>query len=73
MLIKFFDVIYESADEMQINRITDFIYEIAVKIQENYKKYRIIGDENMESRIILCECLRRTLEKAFSMVGIVPI
>lgn len=73
MLIKFFDVIYESADEMQINRITDFIYEIAVKIQENYKKYRIIGDENMESRIILCECIRKTLEKAFFMVGIIPI
>lgn len=44
MLIKFFDVIDESADEMHLNRITDYIYEIAVKIQENYKKYRILND-----------------------------
>ena len=44
MLVKFFDVIAEAADEMQINRLTDYIYEIAVKIQENYKKYRIVGD-----------------------------
>lgn len=73
MLIKFFDVVHDSADEMAINKITDYIYDIAVKVQENYKKYRIIGDENMESRIVLCECIRKTLEKAFFMVGIVPV
>ena len=58
---------------MAINKITDYIYEIAVKVQENYKKYRIVGDEHMGTRIILCECIRKTLEKAFSMVGIVPV
>ena len=73
MLIKVFDVIQESADELAINKITDFIYEIAVKVQENYKKYRIVGDENMESRIILCECIRKTMQKCFSFVGIVPV
>ena len=73
MLIKVFDVINDSADQLAINKITDFIYEIAVKVQENYKKYRIIGDENMESRIILCECVRKTLLKTFSFVGIIPV
>lgn len=73
MLIKFFDVLNESADEMAINKITDYIYDIAVKVQENYKKYRILGDENMHSRIILCECIRKTLLKAFFFVGIEPV
>jgi arginyl-tRNA synthetase len=27
----------------------------------------------MESRIILCEAIRKVLEKSFFMVGIVPI
>ena len=43
MLIKFFDVLNESSEELALNKITDFIYEIAMKVQENYKKYRIIG------------------------------
>lgn len=73
MLIKFFDVVNDSAEEMAINKITDYIYDIAVKVQENYKKYRIVGDEHMESRIILCECIRKTLLKAFYMVGIEPV
>ena len=73
MLIKFYDVLNDAVDELAINRVTDFIYEICVKVQENYKKYRIVGDENMESRIILCEAIRKVLEKAFFFVGIVPI
>ena len=63
----------EATDDLSLNKITDFIYEICVKVQENYKKYRIIGDEHMESRIILCETIRKVLEKSFFMVGIVPI
>lgn len=73
MLIKFFDVLHESSEEMAINKITDYIFDIAMKVQENYKKYRIMGDPNMESRIILVECIRKVLEKAFYMVGIVPV
>ena len=33
MLIKFFDVIQDSAEEMAINKVTDYIYDIAVKVQ----------------------------------------
>lgn len=73
MLIKFYDVLNDSAEELGVNKITDFIYEICVKVQENYKKYRIVGDENMESRVILCEAIRKVLERAFYFVGIVPI
>ena len=53
--------------------MTDYVYEICVKVQENYKKYRIVGDENMHSRIILCEVIRRVLEKSFFFMGIKPI
>lgn len=42
-------------------------------VQENYKKYRIVGNEHMKTRILLCEAVRRVLESAFFMVGIVPI
>jgi arginyl-tRNA synthetase len=73
MLIKFYDVLNDAVEELALNKMTDFIYDICVKVQENYKKYRIVGDENMESRIILCEAIRKVLEKAFFMVGIVPI
>ena len=43
-LVKFVDVLEETADELAINRLTDYIYDICVLVQENYKKYRIVGN-----------------------------
>lgn len=73
LLIKFYDVLNDAVDELALNKVTDFIYDICVKVQENYKKYRIVGDEHMHSRIILCEAIRKVLERAFFFTGIVPI
>ena len=33
MLIKFYDVLNESVEDLAINRVTDYIYEICVKVQ----------------------------------------
>jgi arginyl-tRNA synthetase len=33
MLIKFYDVIYDAVDELALNKVTDFIYDICVKVQ----------------------------------------
>ncbi len=33
MLIKFYDVLSDSVDELAINKITDYIFDICVKIQ----------------------------------------
>lgn len=44
MLIKFYDVVHEATNDLTLNKVTDFIYDISVKVQENYKKYRIVGD-----------------------------
>lgn len=73
LLIKFIDVLKDATDDLALNKLTDFIYETCVKVQENYKKYRIVGDEHMETRILLCEAVRRVLERAFYFVGIVPL
>ena len=63
----------DAVDELALNKITDFIYDIAVKVQENYKKYKIVGNEHMDSRIILCEAIKKVMEKSFHFVGIIPI
>ena len=73
LLVKFMDILYEASTELAINKLTDFIYELCVKVQENYKKYRIVGDKDMNTRILLCEAVRRVLERAFYFVGIVPL
>jgi len=33
MLIKFYDVVNDSVEELALNKVTDFIYDICVKVQ----------------------------------------
>ena len=33
MLVKFYDVLNDAADELAVNKVTDYIHEICVKVQ----------------------------------------
>jgi arginyl-tRNA synthetase len=72
-LLRFPEVIQTVTDELNIHKLCDFIYDIAIKIAEGYNKYRIIDDPNKDTRILLCEAIRRMLSTAFYMVGINPL
>jgi len=72
-LLKFPEVLEAVTDELAINKLCEFIYDVATKISEGYNKYRILDDPNRDSRILLCEAARRMLHQAFYMVGITPL
>jgi len=71
--LKFPETLETASEELAINRICDFIYDLAGKISEGYKLYRIIDDPNKDSRILLCEAIRQVFLTAFNLVGIVPL
>ncbi len=73
MAIKFYDVTERCVRELVLNEMTNFIFEVSSKIQENYKKYKIVGNEHEETRILLCLAVKKVLLSAFNMVGITPI
>jgi len=72
-LLKFPETLEAASDELAINKICDFIYELAGKISEGYKLYRIIDDPSKDSRILLIEAIRQVFSTAFHLVGIVPL
>ena len=72
-LLRFPEVLEVVTDELNIHKLCDFIYDVAVKISEGYTKYRIVDDPNKESRVLLCEAVRRMLSTAFYLVGIKPL
>lgn len=72
-LLRFPEVIDTVTEELNIHKLCDFIYEISVKVAEGYSKYRIVDDPNKETRILLCEAVKRILDTAFYMVGIRPL
>jgi len=71
-LSRFPEVIDTVTDELNIHKLCDFIYDVSVKVAEGYSKYRIGDDPNRETRVLLCEAVRRIFDTAFCMVETSP-
>ncbi|CAD8197844.1 unnamed protein product [Paramecium pentaurelia] len=72
-LLRFVDVLQSVTDQLAINWLCDYIYDICVKIAEAYNQYRILNDEHTQTRLLLCEAIRMVLLQSFYLVGIEPI
>ncbi|EGR29994.1 hypothetical protein IMG5_144680 [Ichthyophthirius multifiliis] len=72
-LVKFVDVLQSVTDDLAINRLTDYIYELACKIAEAYHKYHINNSEDKETRVLLIEATRIVLKKSLYLIGIEPL
>lgn len=71
--MKFPDVLDQVTEDLAINRLTDYIYDLACKVAEGYRKYHINNSEDKASRVLLIEATRQVLEKCFYLVGIKPL
>ncbi len=59
--------------DLQLNRLTDQLYEIAVKIGEFYQQTKVIGAPEEKSRILLLEATRRVMAILFQLLGMKTI
>lgn len=73
LLVKLPETIDNIIEELEIHKLCDLLYNLAVKVGEGYAKYRIIDDPNKNTRILLIEAIRMVLEKALYLIGIEPI
>jgi arginyl-tRNA synthetase len=59
--------------DLQLNRLTDQLYEIAVKIGEFYQQSKVLGSEEEKSRILLLEATRKIMQGLFNLLGMKTI
>jgi arginyl-tRNA synthetase len=60
-------------NDLQLNRLTDLLYEIAVKIGEFYQQSKVLGDPEEHSRILLLEATRKVMSVLFHLLGMKTI
>ena len=51
--------------DLQINRICDLVYDIAVKIGQYYAAVRVTGTPEEASRVLLLEAVRKVMAICF--------
>ena len=59
--------------DLQMNRLTDQLYEIAVKISEFYQNSKVLGSPEEKSRILLLEATRKSMALLFTLLGMKTI
>jgi len=60
-------------DDLFPNRLVDYIYDLASDFTTFYMECPIVGSDAEESRLMLCEVTRRTLQVTLEILGINPL
>ena len=60
-----------AASDCNLNRITEQLYDIAVKIGEFYNKpeCKVVGSEHEISRVLLLDATRKVMKLCFDLLG----
>jgi arginyl-tRNA synthetase len=72
-LLKLPEIIDNVMEELNLNRICDLIYEIAVNIGHFYTQCKTIGTPQQNSRLLLVEATRSVMQTLFYFIGIKPL
>lgn len=69
-MIRFPETLDMAQDKLQINRICDFLYLLAVRVAEAYGQYKVLNNEHTLIRIQLIKAVKKMMDKCFYLLGI---
>jgi arginyl-tRNA synthetase len=69
-LRRFPEVLEVFKKDLLPNRLTDYLYELAEKFNAFFRDCRVIGEEEMNSRLILCELTAKIMKRGLFILGI---
>jgi len=72
-LTKLNDVMDDLLDDLAINKLCDYVYNVATKFSEFYDECKIAGVEQQDSRILITELTRRMMKISFDLLGLKTI
>ena len=68
-LLRLPEAIEAAAKDLMINRLTDQLYDISVKIGEFYSHTRVLGSDQERSRVALLLATRKVMAVCFDLLG----
>ena len=72
-LLKFNDVIEDLLEDLSLNKLTDYLYDVTVKFTEFYQNCNILNNENTNSRLLIIELTKRFMKLCFDLLGLEPV
>ncbi len=70
MVLQLREILEAVAYSLLPNRLCDFLYQLAEKFNSFFRDCPVINSEHQNSRLLLCELVKRTFEIGFSILGL---
>lgn len=72
-LCRFPEAVQELLSDLAPNRLTEYLYDLSVVYNGFYTECKVVGSEQEESRLLLCEATAVIMRQCFSLLGITPL
>ena len=72
-IVKFPEAIEDMLEELLPSRICDYLYELSEKFNTFYVDCKVVGSDQEDSRLLLCEATAVVMRKCFHLLGITPV
>lgn len=72
-IIKFQDALLTTLQDLAPSKLCEYLYTLCSTFNNFYAECKVIGGDNEESRIYLCERTLSTMKLTFSLLGIEPL
>lgn len=69
----FSDLIESILIDLQCHRICDFLWNLTKLFSDFYQKFRVVGSEDQNNRLIICFIVKQYMSVAFDLLGINPL
>jgi len=69
-LMRFSEILHKIKTDLLPNHLTEYLFELAEKFNGFFRDCQVIGDAQLESRLLLAELAGRHIEKGLSLLGI---
>ncbi|XP_042452820.1 arginine--tRNA ligase, cytoplasmic-like isoform X1 [Zingiber officinale] len=72
-LIQFAEIVEEACSNLLPNVLCEYLYNLSEMFTRFYTSCQVIGSEQQESRLLLCEATAIVMRKCFLLLGITPV
>jgi len=69
-LMRFPTTVEQLTEELQPNKMTDFLYQLVTKFNDFYQKENVLKAEDRDAKLLLCEATATTLRTGLRLLGI---
>ena len=72
-LARFYEVLEMMSKDLFLNKLTDYLYELAVKFNQFFRDCQVIGSFEQKPGLVLCHLSECILKTGFDILGLKPL